>query len=151
MEDRTLTPKDLPSDCSIVELSYRIKRPESTHLDIVISAGGIERSLRFHRPRVVQFDKDLPDLLHGLEVQDVREQGLGEMALWVSVGQGAVTFWARDVVELSRSDRQPAKVDDKPFKPWEVVHDGEESYNYRAPKGGAFRFFSISTHRYNES
>jgi hypothetical protein len=94
MEDRPLTPKDLPKDCSIVELCYRIKKPESTYLDLTISADGVERSLRFHRPRVVQFDKDLPDLLHGLEVEDVREQGLGELMIWVSIGRGAVTFWA---------------------------------------------------------
>src|SRR6185437_10562831 len=29
MEDRPLLPKDLPSDCAIVELSYRIKKPEN--------------------------------------------------------------------------------------------------------------------------
>jgi hypothetical protein len=152
MQDRPLMPKELPSDCAIVELSYRIKKAETTHLDLVISVDGAERSLRFHRPRVVQFDKDLPDVLRGLEVQDVTEKALGDCTLWVSIGHGAVTFWARDVVELSRSERLPRLFGDTaPFKPWEIIKEAEEVYNYRAPRGGAFRAFSISTKPYGDN
>jgi len=151
MEDRPLLPKDLPSDCAIVELSYRIKKPENTHFDVTISADGHERSLRFHRPRVVQFDKDLPEILHGLEVEDVSAQGLRDMVLFVSIGHGAVTFWARDVVELSRSQTLPPLFDDRPKKPWEITQGPEETYNYRAPRGGAFRSFSISTRPFDKN
>lgn len=152
MDDRSLTPQDLPRDCEILELCYRIQKPESTHLDLTFRVeGGAERSLRFHRPRVVQFDRGLPDILHGLEVQDVREQGLGESTIWVSVGQGAVTFWAKDVVELSRSQRIQRADTSPPMKPWELLGAPVETYNYRAPRGGAFRAFSISTRPYGES
>ncbi len=151
MEDRPITPQDLPRECDIVELCYRIKKPESTHLDLVFSSGGTERSLRFHRPRVVQFERDLPDVLHGLEVQDVREQNLGDLRLWVSIGGGAVTFWAKEVVELSRFERIPRLFENEPLKPWEILGAPVDTYNYRAPRGGAFRFFSISTRPYGDS
>jgi hypothetical protein len=151
MEDRSLNPNDLPRDCEVVELCYRIKKPENTHLDLTIRVDGVERSLRFHRPRVVQFDKDLPDLLHGLEVQDIRAQNLGESTIWVSIGRGAVTFWAKDVVQLSRTEPMARRDDTAAAKPWEILGGPVETYNYRAPRGGAFRSFSISTRPYGES
>jgi hypothetical protein len=152
MDDRSLTPQDLPRECEIVELCYRIKKPEATHLDLTVRVeGGKERSLRFHRPRVVQFDKDLPDILHDLEVQDVRAQNLGESTIWVSIGHGAVTFWAKDVVELSRFERVVRADTSPPVKPWELLGAPVETYNYRAPRGGAFRSFSISTRPYGEN
>jgi hypothetical protein len=148
MEDRPIAPKDVPRNCDIVELVYRIQKTKSTHLDLVLSVDGVDRSLRFIGPRVVQFEKELPDLMHGIEVQDIASLGPAGLSLWVSVGEGAVTFWAKEMVERVHPERRVRVFENEPLRPWELQGSPVESYNYQMPRGGSFRAFSITTKPY---
>jgi hypothetical protein len=141
---------NVPPHCEVVELIYRLTRPSSTHLDMTIVSDGEERVLRFRGPRVVQFEKDLPDVLRGLEVKDIRDQNLAGLDLWISVAGGAVTFWAKAMVEIGRrsldADPQVPVFDAKLVQPWEMYGVPVESFSYRSPaRASALRVFSITT------
>lgn len=148
MDDHS--PLHVPRDCEVVELLYKLTRPSSTHLDMTLVSDGVERTLRFRGPRVVQFEKDMPDVLRGLEVKDIRDQKLAGLNLWVSVADGAVTFWAKAMAEIGRRslDAEPEmpSFDPQSVKPWELYGVPVESFAYRSPaRASALRCFSIST------
>ncbi|MFT3765650.1 MAG: hypothetical protein QM820_09060 [Minicystis sp.] len=162
MDDLAL--QDVPRDGEIVELLYQLSRSaHATHLDMTVSTGAAQRRLRFVGPRVVQFQAELPEVLHGLDVQDIRDQGIGGLTLWVSVGGGAVTFWAKAIKEITdrRSKTEGAAADHRasadptPLIEADQVHVWgptglpQSSFRYRSPgRGGALRHFSVSTRPY---
>lgn len=145
--------QDVPREGEILELTYRLATPSQTHLEMTVSADGVERRLRFSGPRVVQFQSEMPEVLRGLEVQDIRDRNIGDLTLWVSVGGGAVTFWARSVSDITA--RKPErKVHAEPAPDLEADHIRElgsaavprASFRYRSPsRGGPLRHFSVST------
>jgi hypothetical protein len=153
MDDRALDPLDVPEDCSIVELVYRLSRADQTVLELAITNGGDHRRLRFRGTRVVQFDKELPEVLHGLRVEDMGDKKVGDLSLWVSVGGGAITFWARSLTEVTKKTRsadaapRPPKTLDQ-LRPWDVHGIPVESFSHRTINTGALRVFSISTRPY---
>lgn len=151
--------QDVPRDCEIVELVYELARPEMTHLDLRVAVDGaprVERRLRFTGPRVVQFQSELPEVLRGLDVQDVRAERLGDLSLWVSVAGGAVTFWARAVSEITASKHPreteraaPPLVAEEQVRAWEPLGVPPTSFRYRTSgRGGLLRHFSVSTRPY---
>lgn len=154
MDDLPL--QDVPRDGEIVEVLYRLSRTAPTYLDMTVSTPRALRRLRFTRPRVVQFRSELPDVLRGLEVQDIRDQRIGDLALWVSVADGAVTFWAKGVseittqrAELGAVSHATPLVEADDVRAWGPIGLPQTSFRYRTPgRGGALRHFSISTRPY---
>ncbi len=156
MDDAPLSAQDLPREGEIVEIVYRLAKPEEAHLDLILLTGGKRRRLRFHGPRVVQFAETMPASLQGLDVQDVRTQSFGSVSLWVSVADGAVTFWARSVSDLTtkkadRSDEsRPAALLAEDLRNFGKQGIPVSSFVYRPPAStsSALRHFSISTRPY---
>lgn len=152
--------KDVPHECEIIELLYRLSRPAPTHIDVLVAAHGVERRLRFAGPRVVQFQPEMPEVLFGLDVQDLGEERIGELGLWVSVGGGAVTFWAKAVSELDVRSHDRAEPRDDPaplvaadeVRAWDPFGVPRASFRYRSPlPGGPLRGFTISTHPFGRT
>jgi hypothetical protein len=153
VDDRALDPLDVPEDCEIVELVYRHARAEESVLELAITNGGDHRRLRFRGTRVVQLDKELPEVFHGIRVEDMGDKRVGELSLWVSLGGGAVTFWARALSEVGRVGRaggvaiKPERTLDQ-VRPWDYHGVPAESFSHRTINPRALRVFSISTHPY---
>jgi hypothetical protein len=98
----------VPRDGEIVEVFYRLSHTQAAYVDLTMSAGGGERRLRFNGARMVVFREQTPDSLLGLDVRDVTDQPPPpDTALWVSVADGAITFWAKSITELTRPKFEP--------------------------------------------
>ncbi len=150
--------EQVPREGEIVEVLYRLSHPTQTHLDLAVATDGAVRRLRFKGARVVQFREEPPDVLQGLDVQDIRDQQLGEMALWVSVGDGAITFWAKSITEMAlhKPDLRPTprdtSADDVPnvvaaqVRAWGPSGIPPTSFRYRTfGSGGTLRGCSVGT------
>jgi hypothetical protein len=153
--------EQIPREGEILEVLYRLSRPAQTHLDLAVATDDGVCRLRFNGARVVQFQEEPPAVLRGLEVQDIRDQNLGDMALWVSVASGAITFWAKSITELAphRPEMRPPprdkSVEDVPFvvaeqvRAWGGHGIPQESFRYRAQgSGGMLRHVSVGTRPY---
>ena len=152
-----LTLEQVPRESEIIEVLYRISRPAQSHLDLTVSDDGAVRRLRFNGARVVQFQEQQPDVLQGLEVEDIRDQKLGDLVLWVSIASGAITFWAKTITELAEQKPEPRRplpreTEDVPLvKPeevraWAASGLPATSFRYRTLGiGGALRGISVAT------
>jgi len=153
--------EQVPREGEIIEVLYRLSRPAQTHLDLTVTTDGSLRRLRFNGARVVQFQEDPPPVLQGLDVQDIRDQQLGELALWVSVASGAITFWAKTITELAQNkpETRPAPRDTRAeevplvaaeqMRAWGPNGIPPSSFRYRTQgSGGALRAFSVGTRPY---
>lgn len=141
-----------PSDYDVVELVYRLKPPGDGHVDLTLATPTGTRRLRFLGPRVVQVASELPSVLAGVEVRDVSAESLRGLDLWISIGDGAITFWAKSVTELAEARAARASLDLDPKRKRVAADDvPHESFvvrrGARAPHG-ALRHFSISMHRH---
>jgi hypothetical protein len=156
-----LTLEQVPREGEILEVLYRLSRTAQTHLDLAVSDDGVVRRLRFNGARVVQFQEEPPDVLRGLDVQDIRDQKLRDLALWVSVADGAITFWAKAITELTvpKLEIRPAprerSADEVPFvvaeqlRTWSPNGIPPSSFRYRVQgRGGTLRHCSVGTRRY---
>jgi hypothetical protein len=81
---------------------------DEPYVDLTLRKEQIVRRFRFFGPRQIQIEEGFPRPTHGMYISDVRSRGLE--AIGVRVGdfeasEGAVRFWARDVIDL---DNQPA-------------------------------------------
>lgn len=151
----------VPLEGEITEVLYRLSRPAGTHLDLTVSTDDGVRRLRFNGVRVVMFQEEPPPVLKGLEVQDIRDQQLRDLALWVSVADGAITFWAKSVSEMAqpKPDVRPKPrdsiSDDIPLasaeqmRSWSPYGIPPSSFRYQPlPRTGALRGFTVKTRRY---
>jgi hypothetical protein len=121
-----------------------------------MSSGGTVRRLRFNGVRVVTFKEGPPANLLGLDVQDgVTEEQPPDAPLWVSVADGAITFWAKTITELTLpkfEHRDPPEeevvplVRDEQVQKWgpSGVAPGSFRYQTRALRG-VMRSISIDT------
>jgi hypothetical protein len=154
--------EQVPREGEIIEVLYRLSGPTQTHVDLTVVAEGEQRRLRFTCARVVQFQEDPPAILRGLDVQDIRDQQLGDMALWVSVADGAITFWAKTVTEMThrKPEARPvprdAIADQIPLiaaeqvREWGPSGTPRSSFRYRSQGGsGMLRRASVGTRRYS--
>jgi hypothetical protein len=98
---------EVPRDGEIVEVFYRLSHSAQAYIDLRVSVDGAERHLRFSGARVVVFREEPPPVLVGLDVQDVREQQIQDASLRVSVADGAITFWAKTITDLTRPQFEP--------------------------------------------
>lgn len=148
--------EQVPREGEIIEVLYRLSGPAQTHVDLTVDDEGTLRRLRFTGARVVMFQEEPPSVLQGLEVQDIRDQNLRDVALWVSVASGAITFWAKAVTEMTpqkleiRPKPRESSAEDIPVVAAEQLRDWgsspPSSFRYRTQRsGGALRGFSVAT------
>jgi hypothetical protein len=148
--------EQVPRGGEIIEVLYRLSGPAQTHVDLTVSEEDSLRRLRFSGARVVLFQEEPPSVLQGLEVQDIRDQNLRDLALWVSVANGAITFWAKTMTEMSpqklesRPVPRESRADDVPLVAAEQLRkwgpSPPTSFRYRTQgSGGALRGFSVAT------
>ncbi len=149
----------VPREGEIVEVLYRRSGAAQTHLDVTVSVDGVVRHLRFHGARVVQFQEEQPEVLQGIDVQDIRDQQLGDLTLWVSIAEGAITFWAKAIVEMTQpkpevrpAPREQGAPEEIPLlaadqvRAWGPNGTLPSSFRYRAlGSGGSLRGFSVGT------
>ena len=134
----------VPRDGEIVEVFYRLSHTQAAYVDLTMSSGGGERRLRFKGARMVVFREQTPDSLLGLDVRDVTDQPPPPgTALWVSVADGAITFWAKTITELTRPkleprDRPDTHADDVPL----VRDDQVQNWGPSGVAPGSFRYQS---------
>lgn len=98
---------DRPWEYSIAELRYHSGLDGSEpFVDLVLQRGAVVRRLRFWSPQQFQIEKGcFPHPTYGMQILDVSGRRLDRLRVWVSDFEGtdgAITFWARDVVDLDK-------------------------------------------------
>ncbi|WP_168564971.1 hypothetical protein [Crateriforma spongiae] len=95
-------------DYRIVELHYKCASSEQeAHLDLHLSRGSEVRRLRFLRPQQLVIEEGFPEPTHGMMIIDASGDGLdglGVRVIDIEASHGAITFWAKDVIDLDVSD-----------------------------------------------
>jgi hypothetical protein len=153
--------EQVPREGEIIEVLYRLSRPVQSDLDLMMVTKGAKRRLRFSGTRVMIFQKELPPVLHGLEVQDIRDHQLDDLTLWVSVANDAITFFAKTITELTQpklelSPKPRASITEEVpvFAEAQLRRFGksgipQSSFRYRARgSGGTLRGCSVRTRPY---
>jgi hypothetical protein len=150
--------EQVPREGEIIEVLYRLSRPVQSDLDLMMVANGAKRRLRFSGTRVVIFQKELPPVLRGLEVQDIRDHQLDDLTLWVSVANDAITFFAKTITEIVQPKPRASITEELPlFAEDQLRRFGQSgtpqsSFRYRARgSGGMLRGCSVGIHPYKGS
>ncbi|MGC4031626.1 MAG: hypothetical protein QM754_07825 [Tepidisphaeraceae bacterium] len=76
----------------------------SSYLDLWLRRGEELRKLRFLQPRSIQIEEGFPSRTNGMAILDVSSLGWEDVAVQVTdfeASNGAVTFYAKDVVEVT--------------------------------------------------
>ncbi|MCC7063385.1 MAG: hypothetical protein IT456_11310 [Planctomycetes bacterium] len=93
-----------PWECSIGEFHYHVGLDGSEpFLDLSLHRGEVVRRLRFWSPQQLKIEDGFPSPTHGMAILDVGGRGLEGLRVRVvdfEASGGAVTFWARCVVDL---------------------------------------------------
>lgn len=93
-----------PHEYRIVDMRYYIGfGDEEPFLDLFLSRGSTVRRLRFWSPSDLEIEKGFPGSTSGMQIFDVRDRqmdGLGVRVEDFEASWGAITFWAREVVDL---------------------------------------------------
>ena len=82
------------------------EEPNSSFLDIAFRKNGSVRKLRFLAPRDLEIEKGFPAPTGGMMILDVSSrqlEGVGVQVVDREASHGAVTFLAREVVEVDQS------------------------------------------------
>lgn len=167
MEDPLIPILDTPRDYDIVQLLWRIGEVDEPFLDLTVSRARARKVLRFMGPRVLQVDKRFEQAPRGLEIRDISARRIGALSLYVEGASGALSFWAKGVVERREQEPpgrtrrlvEPSELEQvlERFDPrlagdfsWTSAHGTRHATNVerqeRAPRGGAAaRYFIIST------
>jgi hypothetical protein len=99
---------DRPWEYDIIGFCYQ-REPEDysqPYIDLTLRKGTTIRRLRFLQPRSLKIDEGFPVRTGGMEILDVRHRQMEGVGVHVSdfeASQGAVTFWAADVVDLDET------------------------------------------------
>ena len=95
---------DRPHEFSIADLRYHVGLDGTEpFIDMMLQRGSDLRRLRFFSPRQLVIDDGFPVPTSGMEILDVSKRQLGDLRVRVGdfeASHGAITFWARDVVDL---------------------------------------------------
>lgn len=97
-----------PWEYEVVGFSYM--RPEDgtePYIDLTLRKGQVVRRLRFFSPQEIEIEKGFPCSTHGMYFSDVRARGMEGLGVRVGdfeASSGRVSFWARDVVDLDKTD-----------------------------------------------
>lgn len=102
---------DRPWEYEILSLCYHndAKDWRASYLDLTLARGSIVRRLRFLAPQDFAIEKGcFPQSTRGMCILDVRHRQLGYINVRVADFEGtrgAVTFWARDVIDLDTDEK----------------------------------------------
>jgi hypothetical protein len=80
---------------------------KNSFIDLSLQRDDEIRRLRFLAPQDLKIEPGFPHTTGGMAILDVRERqldGLGVRVADFEASWGAVTFWARDVIDLDRQD-----------------------------------------------
>lgn len=96
---------DRPHEYDIAEFRYFVGlEGEASFIDLVLRRNDSVRRLRFLHPRDLQIEEGcFPAATRGMEIRDVRGHHLSDIGVQVADiegSRGAITFWARDVIDL---------------------------------------------------
>ena len=96
---------DCPWEFDIDLFSYHINPVDAHHsyIDLTLRRERTVRRLRFLGPRHLQIEKGFPTPTRGLCILDVRSrqlEGIGVRVADFESSLGAITFWAREVIDL---------------------------------------------------
>ncbi len=102
---------DQPWTYQLTEFNYHNNLDNwwQSYIDMTLQRGGIMRRLRFTAPRSLQIEQGFPMSTGRMVIRDVRRRGIAGVGVYVGDDEstwGAVTFWARDVIDLDLIDRQ---------------------------------------------
>ena len=99
-----------PSEYRVVELHYKLSNDAAeSYLDLNLTRGDLIRRLRFLSPRQLVIEEGFPEPTHGMMIIDTSSdglQGLGVRVIDIEASRGALTFWARQVIDLDATDRE---------------------------------------------
>ena len=95
---------DRPHEYSIADLRYHVGLDGAEpFIDLILQRKDAVRRLRFLSPRQLIIEDGFPEPTSGMEILDVSRRQLGDLRVRVGdceASHGAITFWARDVVDL---------------------------------------------------
>ncbi len=106
MEDDPAHPIiDRPHEYAIADLRYHVGLDGTEpYVDLELRNGAVVRRVRFWSPQQFTVEEGcFPQPTHGMVILDVRSrrlEGLGVRVADFEGSHGAITFWARDVVDL---------------------------------------------------
>jgi len=98
---------DAPFNYDIIGFNYQINRedPLKSYIDMTLQKDDVVRRLRFIGPRDLEIEKGFPMATAGMEILDVKSRQMTDINVWVNdfeASQGAVTFWAKSVIDLDK-------------------------------------------------
>ncbi|PHS19060.1 MAG: hypothetical protein COA78_01465 [Blastopirellula sp.] len=95
---------DNPHEYHILRMCYEVKNNGcESFLDLHLAKGDLTRRLRFWSPQDLEIEKGFPQPTSGMQILDVRSHQMDGIGVRVSDSEatlGAITFWARDVIDL---------------------------------------------------
>lgn len=108
IEKDTLHPIiEAPFNYDIIGFNYQVNMedPLLSYIDLTLRKENIVRRLRFYGPRDLEIEKGFPMSTGGMEILDVKNRQMADINVWVNdfeASQGAVTFWAKSVIDLDK-------------------------------------------------
>lgn len=104
---------DRPHEYSIADLRYHVGLDGTEpFIDMALQRGQTVRRLRFLWPRQLVIEDGFPVPTSGMEILDVSQRQLGDLRIRVGdceAGFGAITFWAKDVIDLDLPGTAPTE------------------------------------------
>lgn len=88
-----------PLEYDIVQLLLRCGDVAEPFIDFTLARASVRRRLRFIGPRVLQVGKAFEEFPRGLEIRDISARAIGGLNVHVEGAQGALSFWAKMVIE----------------------------------------------------
>ena len=97
-----------PYQYQIVEMVYHVDLKDrlNSYIDLTLVKDSTIRHLRFWGPQNLQIEEGFPRPTHGMKILDIRKrqwENLGVAVLDFEASHGAITFWAKDVIDLDAS------------------------------------------------
>jgi hypothetical protein len=131
VEDPLVPVLDSPRDYEILQLVMRLGDVREPFVELTLSRERLRKRLRFLGPRVFQFEQAFERVPRGLEVRDISARSIGELKLRVEGAGGALSFWARGVVERPADEREGPPVRARPLRPGHELREVLERYDPR--------------------
>jgi len=94
-----------PWEYRIVSFLYECSSIDNTehYIEMWLCKDSEIKKLRFTEPRQLKIEDGFPQPTHGMEILDISNRGLENLNVLVSdfeLSSGAITFYARDVIEI---------------------------------------------------
>ena len=97
-----------PYQYQITGMVYHVDLEDwlDSYIDLTLVKGSITRRLRFLGPQGLKIEEGFPSPTHGMKILDISKrqwQDLGVAVLDFEASHGAITFWAKDVIDLDEA------------------------------------------------